>query len=70
MSKATWAANICLHCGGELKRKSPFYICKVCGEKFEPDEVGFTLDMSPNPYRGDEQGLISAESVEKLKKKQ
>jgi len=55
MSKPTWPANTCLLCGGELIRKTPFYICKECGEKFEPDEVGFTLDMPANPYRKDKQ---------------
>jgi hypothetical protein len=49
------AVNTCLHCGGDLKRKTPFYFCKVCGEKFEPEEVGFTMDIPANPYRGDKQ---------------
>ena len=51
--KANWPANTCILCGGGLRRETPFYICKVCGEKFESDEVGFSMDMPANPYRGD-----------------
>ena len=47
--------HVCLLCGGSLKRKSPFYICTECGEKFDPDEVGFSLDTPPNPCRGDQE---------------
>jgi len=51
--KATWPANVCVYCGGDLKRKGPYYICIECGEKWLPEEAGFTNDMPPNPYRGD-----------------
>lgn len=53
MVKPNLMVNTCLLCGGELKRETPFYRCKECGEKYDPDEVGFTLDMPANPYRGD-----------------
>jgi tRNA(Ile2) C34 agmatinyltransferase TiaS len=51
--KATWGSNVCLYCGGDLKRKGPLYVCKECGEEWLPEKVGFTTDMSSNPYRGD-----------------
>ncbi len=43
----------CLYCGEAVKRKGRFYVCVECGERFEPDEVGFPEDMPLNPYRDD-----------------
>jgi len=45
--------GICILCGGELKhkREDDTWICRECGESFDPDEVGFMDDMPPSIYR-------------------
>jgi len=57
--------GVCLYCGAELKRYKLKWRCTVCGEVFDPDEVGFPEDTPPNIYRGE--ALVSDEKAGKGK---
>lgn len=51
MVRPNTPVGCCLYCGGELERRGFLWVCKECGEAFEPDEVGFPDGMPDNPYR-------------------